>query len=56
MHHWLDEEDELPGVPLASHPIWLQIAETLPFRLNHKRAAGGKKHINLLELQSILEE
>ena len=54
-HQLLEEEDELPGAPLVSHPLWLQVAENLPFRLNHKKASRSKKHINLLELQSILE-
>ena len=55
-HGQLLEEDELPsGVPLVSHPLWLELAETLQFRFNHKKHCQVKKHINLLELQSILE-
>jgi hypothetical protein len=55
-HGELLEEDELPsGVPLVSHPLWLELAETLQFRFNHKKAWQVKKHINLLELQSIFD-
>eukprot|EP00438_Fugacium_kawagutii_P031232 Skav211063 [mRNA] locus=scaffold314:129393:143003:- [translate_table: standard] len=55
-HGLLSEEDELPeGVPLVSHPLWLALAEILPFQLNHKRLVTSRKHINLLELQSVLE-
>ena len=55
-HGELWEEDELPaGVPLVSRPLWLELAETLQFRLDHRRPYRSRKHINLLELQSILE-
>eukprot|EP00438_Fugacium_kawagutii_P016872 Skav223762 [mRNA] locus=scaffold521:2192:6754:+ [translate_table: standard] len=52
----LAAEDELPeGVPLVSHPLWLEIAETMPFQHHHKKQVRSRKHINILELQSILE-
>eukprot|EP00435_Cladocopium_sp_Y103_P029655 s4131_g7.t1 len=55
-HGQLFEENELPaGVPLVSHPLWLELAESLQFHLHHKRQCLGRKHINILELQSILE-
>ena len=55
-HEQLFEEDELPdGVPLVSHPLWLLLAQTLQFRLNHCSRASGRKHINLLEMESVLE-
>ena len=55
-HDQLEISEELPaGVPLVSHPLWLELAEALPFKLHHKRHCKTKKHINLLELQSILE-
>eukprot|EP00435_Cladocopium_sp_Y103_P020762 s4288_g5.t1 len=52
----LFEEDELPdGVPLVSHPLWLVLAQALQFRLNHCSRASGRKHINLLEMEAVLE-
>lgn len=55
-HQQLFEEDELPsGVPLVSHPLWLLLARCLKFDINHVRRSRSKKHINLLELQSVLE-
>ena len=55
-HDQLEISEELPaGVPLVSHPLWLELAEALPFKLHHKRHCKTRKHINLLELQSILE-
>ena len=55
-HGKLWEEDELPaGVPLVSHPLWVGLAETLQFELHHRCPCRQRKHINLLELQSILE-
>ena len=55
-HGKLLPERELPdGVPLVSRPIWLAIAEFLPFRMNHFNASRSRKHINLLELESALE-
>eukprot|EP00438_Fugacium_kawagutii_P002455 Skav235883 [mRNA] locus=scaffold5594:7902:12776:+ [translate_table: standard] len=56
MHEQLFEEDELPsGVPLVSHPLWLVLAKCLRFEINHVHRARAKKHINMLELQSVLE-
>jgi len=55
-HGQLFEDEELPaGVPLVSHPLWLELAECLQFHLHHKKAVVSRKHINILELQSILE-
>ena len=55
-HGQLWEDDELPGgVPLVSHPLWSELAETLQFRFHHRTLCSARRHINLLELQSILE-
>ena len=55
-HSKLYPEDELPsGVPLVSHPVWLALAQTLTYKLNHKRPCNSKAQINLLELKSILQ-
>ena len=55
-HEQLFDNQELPdGVPLVCHPIWLLISAILQFRLYHRSPVRQKKHINLLELQSILE-
>ena len=49
-------EEELPdGVPLVSHPLWLAVAQTLQYQLFLRRRVRRKRHINLLELESILE-
>ena len=48
--------EELPeGVPLVSHPLWLTLAETLEFRVLKRKEVKKKRHINLLEMESILE-
>ena len=55
-HGELLETDELPdGVPLVSHPLWLAIAQCLQFELHHCKVVHSRRHINLLELESILE-
>eukprot|EP00438_Fugacium_kawagutii_P019953 Skav226916 [mRNA] locus=scaffold1147:36750:43108:+ [translate_table: standard] len=55
-HFDLDEESELPeGVPLVSHPLWLILAQVLRFGVHHRRRAGDRRHINVLELESLLE-
>ena len=55
-HFQLDEEDALPeGVPLISHPLWLVLAQVFQFEVYHRRLVRSRKHINLLELESILE-
>eukprot|EP00435_Cladocopium_sp_Y103_P033667 s2641_g8.t1 len=55
-HEALADDEELPsGVPLVSHPLWLELAETMQFRHHHRKPCQTKKHINILELQSILE-
>ena len=55
LHDCLEEEELPDGVPLVSHPLWLLIAQVLQFRLNHCELARGRRHINLLELESVLE-
>ena len=53
-HGELPIDEELPeGVPLVSHPLWLQIAKSLPFQLWFKQGKACK-HINILELEAIL--
>lgn len=55
-HGQLWEEEELPaGVPLVSHPLWVELSEVVQFHLHHKKPCKPGRHINLLELQSILE-
>ena len=55
-HFQLEDEDALPdGVPLISHPIWLVLAQVLKFQVFHRKLVRGRKHINILELESILE-
>ena len=60
---WLKEhemlfpaEDEAPdGVPLVSHPLWTELAETLPCTLVQRKESRQRHHINVLELKSVLE-
>jgi hypothetical protein len=55
-HFKLEEEDALPdGVPLVSHPLWLVLATCLHFQVYHRRGVRDRRHINILELESILE-
>lgn len=55
-HFELEEDQELPGgVPLVSHPLWTKLARVLKFRLRHRKVVNTRKHINLLELESLLE-
>ena len=55
-HGHLFAEEELPdGIPLVSHPLWLTLAQTLQYSLFHRRAVRRRRHINLLELERILE-
>ena len=55
-HFQLHESDALPdGVPLVSHPPWTKLARCLRFRLWHRSVVRSRKHINLLELESIME-
>eukprot|EP00438_Fugacium_kawagutii_P035715 Skav234674 [mRNA] locus=scaffold1131:475680:480491:- [translate_table: standard] len=55
-HFDLDEEEELPdGVPLVSHPLWLALARCLAFKLGHRKRVWDRRHINILELESLLE-
>ena len=55
-HGELLEEEELPeGVPLVSHPIWLAIAQCLQYELHHCKMVHSRRHINLLELETVLE-
>lgn len=54
-HAQLPLEDELPeGVPLVSHPLWLELAKTLQFQQDMFVRVRKKKHINFLELETIL--
>eukprot|EP00438_Fugacium_kawagutii_P014015 Skav204090 [mRNA] locus=scaffold3129:371114:378324:+ [translate_table: standard] len=55
-HFSLDEEDMLPGgVPLVSHPLWLELAKTMTFRVYQRKLVRSRKHINLLELEALVE-
>ena len=56
LHGDLEEEQELPsGVPLVSHPLWVELAQCLEFRLHHRKRVRKKEHINISELKAILE-
>ena len=56
MHEDLFPADELPdGVPLVSHPLWLLLAQGLDYELHHVKRERTKRHINLIELQAVLE-
>ena len=55
-HFLLEEENDLPdGVPLVSHPLWPELAQCLSFVLEAKTPVWKKRHINMLELEAILE-
>ena len=55
-HEMLFPEDEAPdGVPLVSHPLWTELAETLPCTLVQRKESRQRHHINVLELKSVLE-
>lgn len=55
-HGQLYEEDELPeGVPLVSHPLWVLLSRVLQCRFGHCKSVSSKRHINVLELQAVLE-
>ena len=55
-HSELDEEDELPGgVPLVAHPLWIELVESLEFQVSHVSRHRGRRHINLLEVDAVLE-
>ena len=56
MHEDLFPDQELPdGVPLVSHPLWLLLAQCLAYDVNHVKRERSRRHINLIELQSVLE-
>ena len=56
MHEDLFPDEELPdAVPLVSHPLWLLLAQCLKFETNHKKRGRSYRHINLIELQAVLE-
>ena len=61
-HSWMREhakllpEDELPdGVPLVSHPLWTKLAQYLAFSVCSRRIVSRRRHINLLEIEGILD-
>lgn len=52
----LDPSDELPdGTPLESHPLWLLVARSLQFSTEKSRRTKEGRHINVDELQGMLE-
>ena len=56
MHEELFPTDELPdGVPLVSHPLWLLLAQALDYEVHHVKKESTRRHINLIELQAVLE-
>jgi hypothetical protein len=55
-HGKLLAEDELPdGVPLVTHPLWTKLAQFLAFTLWQRKKVRGRRHINLLEIEAILD-
>ena len=55
-HGELYDSEELPeGIPLVSHPVWLALAQSLQYKLFHRKEVRSKRHINLLELEAIME-
>ena len=55
-HAELAECDEIPaGVPLVCHPLWIALAEHLQFRLFDGREVRRRRHINLLEVEAMLD-
>ena len=55
-HGKLEEAEEMPsGVPLVSHPLWLQLARSLQFESELFERVRKRKHINLLKLEIILK-
>ena len=55
-HAELAEEDELPGgVPLVAHPLWIELVESLKFQVGHVNRHRRRRHINLLEVDAVLE-
>lgn len=61
-HCWMKEhakllpEEELPeGIPLVSHPLWTSLAQHLPFTMCYRKKVLQRRHINLLELEGVLE-
>ena len=54
-HEQLSLEAELPeGVPLVSHPLWLELARSLQFFQEMFTRVRKRKHINFLEIETIL--
>eukprot|EP00438_Fugacium_kawagutii_P018528 Skav213254 [mRNA] locus=scaffold1311:39874:44557:+ [translate_table: standard] len=52
----LQPEEELPdGVPLVCHPLWTAVIKVLQFKLRYEFQVKKRRHINLLELQGVLE-
>jgi hypothetical protein len=52
----LAEEDELPdGVPFQTHPLWLELSRSLQFQTVKARLTPQGRHINIDELQGMLE-
>lgn len=47
----LPEADELPeGVPLPSHPLWIEMSRVLQFQFVKSKATPEGRHINIDEL------
>ena len=55
MGSWKREQELPEGVPLVCHPLWVKLARTLPFLFHFLFPVKKRRHINLLELQGILE-
>eukprot|EP00438_Fugacium_kawagutii_P000176 Skav214254 [mRNA] locus=scaffold2045:416029:421014:- [translate_table: standard] len=55
-HYMLEEDEVLPeGVPLISHPLWCELAQVLQFQTKHRQRVVGRRHINILELEAVIE-
>ena len=52
----LPEADELPeGVPLPSHPLWIEMSRVLQFQFVKSKATPEGRHINIDELVGMIE-
>ena len=52
----LPEADELPeGVPLPSHPLWIELSRVLQFVFVKSRSTPEGRHINVDELVGMIE-
>ena len=51
----LEAEEELPEEHYRTSPVWTELARSLKFRQRFARAKRSPRHINLGELDAVLE-